>query len=498
MGAVNTNSISLAVIREQAVGQLPATGMAEYLEPNDISSYGVEISTVARNPISKDRMNRKGTITDVSSSVAVAQDTTVSLLLQFLEGGIYAKWQQRPSWLRNKISVVAGGFAPTVPMSGALIEGTIIYSRGFATRANNGLKIVDAGSTVANIVTTDSASLVPEAGSDGTSVFVAGYQAEAGDIQINGDGNITSTVMDFTTLGLELGQGIFVGGLDPATRFATVDDYGLCRVRDVEAHLLTVDKRSTNWSADTGTGKTIHIYAGWFIKDVSADDAMFKEHSFAFEAAYPGVTETDGDGFEYSVGNMINTLEISMPLSDKSETSITTFGMDVQPITPVQMPYEYVRPLFTEAFSTPNDFIRLRLTQADETGLSTLFKECTLTLNNNAGGENVLAKLGPAFTNYGNFDVSLAFTCVFTSPVIPKMIRNNCTVTMDFCLVNNDGAFYFDAPSITLGDGTKDFAVNEKVKISLASTAFGDQRFQYTLGVTFFPYLPNPKADACA
>ena len=69
---------------------------------------------------------------------------------------------------------------------------------------------------------------------------------------------------------------------------------------------------------------------------------------------------------------------------------------------------------------------------------------------------------------------------------------------MDFCIVNNDAGFYFDIPSITLGDGTKDFAVNEKVKIALTSTAFGDPDPGYTLGVTFFPYLPNPKADACA
>lgn len=500
MGAVNTNSISLAYIREQTLGQLPATGTAEYLEPNDISGYGVEITTVARNPISKYRMNKKGTITDVQSSVSFSQDTTASLLLGFLQGAIYSTWQERPAQTRGDVSASSAktGYVFANALAGAPVEGTILFARGFVNQANNGLKIVGAGATTTDIITTDGASYVDETGGESTSVFAAGFQAASGDISIDASGNIVSTVLDFTTLGLELGSAIFVGGLDPATKFDTEADYGLCRVRAVEPNRITVDKRPTTWTADAGTGKTIHIYYGWFIKDVPVDDPAFNERSFAFEAAYPGIMENGADGYEYATGNVINTMEISLPLSDKSESTVTTFGMDVQPITATRQPYDFFRPLFMEAYSTPNDFIRLRVEKADETGLSTLFKEVTLTLNNNAGGENVLGKIGPAFTNYGNFDVTVAFTCIFTSPEIPKMIRNNCTCSMDWCIVNNDAGFNFDIPSMTLGDGTKDFAVNEKVKIALSSSAFGDPDPGYTLGVTFFPYLPNPKSDACA
>lgn len=500
MGAVNTNSISLAFIREQTMGQLPATGTAEYLEPNDISAYGVEITTVARNPISKYRMNKKGTITDTSSSVGFAQDTTASLLLAFLQGGIYSTWIERPAALRDQVaaSTTKTGFVFSKALAGSPIEGTILFARGFVNQPNNGLKIVGAGSTTTDIVTTDGATFVDEVGNDNTSVFAVGYQATAGDIQIDASGNLISTTLDFTTLGLEIGSGIFIGGLDPVTAFDTKANYGLCRVRKVEANRVTLDKRPNAFVADAGAGKTIHLYFGWFIKDVGVDDPMFNERSFSFEAVYPGINDNNTDGYEYATGHVVNTMEISLPLSDKSGTTITTFGLDVQPITAARQPWSFHRPLFMEAYSTPNDFIRLRVEKADETGLSTLFKEVTLTLSNNAGGENILGKIGPAFTNYGNFDVSVAFTCIFTSPEIPKMIRNNCTASMDFCIVNNDGAFHFDIPSMTLGDGTKDFAVNEKVKISLSSTAFGDPDPGYTLGVTFFPYLPNPKVDACA
>lgn len=432
------------------------------------------------------------TITVIWEDSKVAANTTPTTITS------YWKATTRPAFTTaTEVIIALGGYNQIKQWEGAPVAGTLLYARGFTHAENNGLKVVAQNSTKQLVSVTDT-GLVTEAGNDDTSIFVCGFQATAGDLRIDVDGNLTSTTLDFTTLGIEPHSAIFIGGLAPATRFDAEQDYGLCRVVSVEAHKITLDKRPNAFVADRGTGKTIHIYTGWFIRDVPVDHAFFKQHSFAFENAYPGINDNDTDGYEYAVGHTINTLEMSLPLSDKSGLTISTFGLDVLPITPQRQNWTFVRPLFQEAFSTPNDFIRLRLERADGYGLSTLFKECTLTLNNNAGGENVLGKLGPAFTNYGNFDVSLSFQCVFTSPEVPKMIRNNCTVTLDFCIVNNDGAFWFDIPSMTLGGGDKDFTTNEKVKINLTSNAFGDPYPGYTIGVTYFPYLPNPKADACA
>ena len=499
MGAVNVNAISLAYIRETTTGEIPATGIAEYLEPNDITEYGAQISTTVRNPISKNRANKKGTITGLTSSMSFAQDTTASLLLAFLQGGIYSYWREQP-WARGaNLQAVAGtGFTVTTPMAVAPVKGSIVYVRGFFNDVNNGLKIVKAGATTTTIPTTDDSTLVSEIGANTTSLYTAGVQGVAGDIQINADGNIISTTLDFTTLNLQIGQGMFVGGLDPATKFAGVPNQGLCRVRKVEAHVITIDKKEAVYTADTGAGKTIHLYFGWFIRDVPVDDPYFKDHSFSFELAYPNLGDGDVPAYEYSVGNFVNTFELSLPLADKSTSTVSTFGLDSKPITETRQGWTFDSPTFSEAFSTPNDFIRLRVTKYDETGLTTLFKDCTITLGNNAGGEEVLGKMGPAFTNYGNFDVNVTFTAVFTNKEVPRMIRNNCTVTMDFCLINSDGAFYVDIPSMTLGDGAKAFPVNEKVKISLTGAAFGDTEMGQTIGITYFPYIPTERFDACA
>lgn len=500
MGAVNTNSVSLAYIEESELGVIPASGVAEYLEPNEISDYGTDITTTARNPISKDRQNKKGTITDLSSSVSFAGDTTVSFLLAFLEGAMYSTWKKRGAWFKGDISAsnTSQGFTLTKPMDKAPVEGTIIFCRGFVNSANNGLKIVAAESTESLIKTTDGASFVDEEAPEGASVYVVGYQGTDGSIGVNLQGNLTSTGFNWTDLDLEIGSAIYVGGMGASNSFATANNSGLARIRGVYQNLLVIDKCNQTFEEDNGEGKTIQIFFGWFLRNVATDDPLFKQHTYSFELCYPGLAE-DGvkDGYEYGLGNIINTFELSLPLNDKSTMSISTFGKDVLPITEERKSLTFKNPIHTEAFSTPNDFLRIRMQNIDETGLTTFFKDATLTINNNASGENVLGKLGPAFVNYGNFDVTLETSAVFTNKDLTAKIRNNCTVTCDFCLINNDGAFYFDIPAMTLGDGNRDFPVNEKVKIALSSNAYGDAALGYTISQTFFPYLPSDKADAC-
>lgn len=495
MGSVNTNSISLAIAEENSIGVLPSTVVAEYLEPNEISDYGADISTVARNPISKDRQNRKGTISDVESTVDVEMDTTASHLLAILPGIMFSQWFDQPHWVRTAVSATAEGFVVTGGSPEDVSAGDLIYARGFANGANNGLFVV--ASVGSGTIVVSSGELVAESGSSATSLYVVGHQFAEGDCAVDSGGNLTLTSGSFATLGIERGQGVYIGGLGASNSFATAADSGLARVQKVEAKKLTLDKRQQAFAADSGTGKTIQLFYGWFMKNVPLDDAMFKEHYYQFEIAYPGLMNADATGYEYAVGNLMNTLELSLPLTDKSTMKVQTIGKDVEAITGTRKGWTFNTPLFNEAYNTTADFMRLRIQNVDETGLSTLFKEATLNVNNNASGERVLGKLGAEFMTYGNIDVSMEMTAVFTAPAVVAKIRNNCTVTMDFCICNNDAGFYFDIPSMTLGDGSRDYAVNEKIKIKLSSNAFGDESFGYTLSETFFPYLPSDKAAVC-
>lgn len=490
MAAVDTNSISLAFCKETVSGTLPGAGTkALYLEPNGIPEFGGSISTVARAPISANRQQRKGTITDFSSTVSVEQDLTVSSFLSVIEGAVLSEWQGVPTLHAAKTT--ASGLTVTSLTQDVPVN-ALVYLHGF--KQNTGLKKVSAAATAGS---TDISISGLVAGDEGTA-FVCGVEGEAGDIK-SGVNTLESTKLDFTTLPLFKGAAIFVGGDTASTSFTTGIS-GLARIVKVEAHTLTLDKMDATFAEDSGDTKSIRIFFGPFLRNVPVDDELFTPHSYSLELTYPGLVDTESgavDGYEYSTGNKINTLEIGMSVNDKATLNITTFGLDTHPVSETSQNWDISNPTFIEAFSTPSDFLRLRVQGADEAGLTSYFKDCTVSINNNISAENVLAKLGPAFTNIGTLNVSLSGNIVFTNPKVTEKIRNNCTCSADLCLSNNDGSIYIDLPRITLGDGKKDFAINEKVKLSLTGTSFVDDEYDYSVGITYFAYLPTAKSIAC-
>lgn len=503
MSRVSTNTVSLAYAVEASLGVLPSSPAAplwKRLEPNTITAFGPTLATVTRNPISKDRQRKKGTITDLDSSVEFEADVTMDAVLDFLPGFVFAKFAG-PSGFgahdTNQVTAATGDAtdAYTVSAGGALPAGTLIFARGFAIAANNGLKVVDSGATGTSIpVTTD---LADEADPPTTArIDVAGFVGATGDLQINASGNLISTALDFEDLDLTPGQFIWIGGTLEANRFANdIADgvnRGWARIVSIAPNLLVLDKKLTTYTADTGTGKTIHLYFGRFLRNVSVDDDDFLEQSLHFEAAYPDLEAVGTPAYEYAIGNYCNQVSVNLALADKATMSFGFMGIDTIPPTTTRAEDadEALDPLQTVAFNTSADIARLRIADTDEEGLTTYFKSLTITLNNNVSPEKVLGVLGAAFMNIGNFEVDIEAQVLFTSPDIPAAIRNNETLSMDFSMRNDDGALYFDIPAMTIGGGDKEFPENETVLINTPGMAFEDPLLRTSLGISFLPYVP--------
>lgn len=498
MSRVSTNTVSLAYAIEASLGVLPGSPVWKLVEPNTISTFGPDISTVSRNPISKNRQRQKGTITDLDSAAEFEADLTMEHFIDFAEGFCFASFAGPIKFgpmETDGVTAVTGADSFTVDANGDLVAGQLVYARGFTNSANNGLHVVDTGSTGTNLVVTS--TLVAEASPPANAtVEVCGVQGATADITVTAGGDLASTVLDFTTLDLTVGQAIWVGGVADATRFGTgaspADERGFARITAIAANLLTLDKKATTWTTNAGTGKTIHIYFGKFLRNVSVDDADYIERSFQFEGAYPDLVSVGTDGYEYSVGNYCNQMDINLPLTDKATVTFGFVGTDTEPATGTRKAGAAtpIEPKQTVAFNTSSDIARLRITEVDETGLTTYFKNLTLTLNNNVSPEKVLGTLGAAFMNTGNFDVDVDTTCLFTNTGVTEAIRNNTTVTLDFSIRNDDGGLFFDIPACTIGGGGKEFPENESVTISTPAMAFSDPTLGTSIGISQFGYLP--------
>lgn len=530
MGQTLTNNTGLNFAREDSLGVLPGSPDWKGLEPNAINEFGSDITTVARDPISKSRQRRKGTTTDLDAAFEYDGDMTLDSFTDFIEAFLFSTAVNSDLTFTG-IDVGATGF--TIPSATAAQAAklqftaagpiSLLYATGYLTAANNGLHPLTVDVAATDLVMQFSGATAETAPTN-ADVSIAGIRAEAGDLALAivgtvgtlSSGNGTPvTQLDFTTIGLTVGQRIHIGGTADANRFgstAAADgtrSFGSARVTAITAAALTIDKIDATLVASDGTDDgvagteiPVDLLFGRFIRNVDVDSSEYAAISYQFEAAYANLFETDPptpvanpDGFEYTKGCLANLLTWNMPLTDKATATFAFVGTNAE--EPVDNASRKAGastardPLFTGALNTTADFFRLRIADTDETGLTSDFKDMTITMNNNVTPEKVLGLLGARFMNTGNFEFDIETQALFTSALVPARIRSNATVSMDWLVKNDDGAIAVDVPSATMGSDGKDFTVNESIKINLTVQAFKDATFGTSIGVSLFPVFPT-------
>lgn len=534
MAQVLTNNTGLQYAREASLGVLPGSPDWKSLEPNGLGAFGAQITVEERSPISKLQQRRAGTIVDLDASNEYEADQTLDSLLDFTEAFLFANAVNADMTFRAADGQVgpAGFLIPSATAAQAAkfqftAAGPIslVHAAGYVVAGNNSPNSVfeiaaDVGATDVVIEVT---GIVAETAPTNAEVSLAGIRAEAGDLDFAVASNIGTlsstngasvTPIDFTTLGLTIGQKIHIGGLLAANRFGSTaggsnDSFGSMRIRTIAANVVTGDKLDATLTASDGTvdgsgGAEVQVdlLFGRFVRNVAVDSSEYAVISHHFEGAYPNYFETDPptpvaepDGFEYVIGALANIMTWNMPLTSKATASFNFIGTDAEePVDGASRKSGAATarlPLFTGALNTSSDFFRLGIADVDDTGLTSDFKDMTSVWSNQVSPEKVLGLLGARFMNRGNFLVDITTQALFTNPLVPVRIRANTTVTADWLLKNDDGAISIDIPSGKLGSDGKEFPVNESVRINLTLQAFVDPLFQTSIGVSFFPVFPT-------
>lgn len=521
MGRSLANNFSLSVAVESTPGVLPGSPTWYLLEPNDGGKFAADIKTVARDPISKNRQRRKGVITDLDSAAEFPHDLTMDVVDIFMEGFVMATGTNSDCRFRG-VAAVSGGY--TIPAATAAQAGkfqynaggpiSLVSARGYANSVNNGLRAL-TGDLATSGTTLPVSGSTAETPPTNAVVEIAGIRCTAGDLALSISGT-TGTLtsqnnsvsgsadVDFTTLGLTAGQFIHIGGLTNTNRFAgagAVRSYGFARVKTIAAATLTVDKMDATLIASDGTDDgsggalvPVDLLFGNFIRNVTVDDSEFLTRTFQFEQAYHNLQNPGpGDEYGYSIGNQCNELKIDLPTADKAVCTFSFIGQDTATPTTSRKTNAAtpVQPIKVSALNTTSDIIRLRVTEVDETGVTSDFKDLSITIKNNVTGEKVLAYLGNKYVNNGNFEVEFTGKAVFTSSGVLAAIRDNDTLTADFIIQSEDGAMAFDMPAMTLGGGGLELPKNESINVDLTGTAFADTLFNTSVGVSLFPVVPN-------
>lgn len=523
MGRVSTNDISLQYAIETSIGVLPGSPLWRNLEPNDVGSFGATLATTTRRPISKDRGRRKGTVTDSDSTPEMDGDLTLDSMEDFTEGFVFAEFANVEFDLKSTGGVVpppvASAVTWTVEAVTALLAGKmqfvaagpwpLVYGKGYTNSVNNGLHQITVNPVATDVIMTTDSTLVAETPTTNASLQYCGVRSAIGDLALTISGSTATLVSsadiaDWATLGLIPGMYIHIGSDDgTGARQNTFDDgsgndvYGFARISSISGATLNLDKIDIKLSTtDASNATLVDTMFGRFARNVqvsaNADDNRYLEQSYHFELAYPNLGGVGTDEYEYAVGNFANEIELSIPLADKASASWGFIGTTVEDITPTRKTgaASAVDQLRTVALNTSSNLVSIS-TDVISSVSDVCFKSLTIGLKNNLSPEKCLGTLGASFINTGLFEVSLGGQMLFTDKGIVNAVKNNSTVTFAAIMANEDGAIAIDLPTLTFGDGSREFPVDQSVLVNVTGETFKGDVFDHEIGITLLASVPT-------
>lgn len=498
MATVKSNNMSYSICDESALGVAAAPWTV--LEVNDVSEIGRKTETATRKPITKNRQRQGGEIVKVSSGFGFTADLTMHHLLLVIGAALRCKASgpglTDGAYFRPT-AVTATGY--TVASGGALTAGTLVYASGFTTAANNGLKVVTSGSTGTEIHAAGLAIEANTGGAAGTAndaknatLAICGVQGGAGDLEINASGNLESTTLDFTTLGLSVGQWIYVGGGTTGTEFANDENNGFRRITAIAAHEITYDKALEASVTDAGATKTIQLFFGTFYRNYATDHAKYTRPSHSVEATYPDLGGVGTPKYLTPEGNVLDELTIQMPLNGLATMTAKYVGTDTPAFSLTQSTgaNNPRRAVMKSALNTSSRIVRVRATDLAEVALTNYLEGATLTIKNGCTAKYVLGSDTAIDILEDDNEADLATTIVLSDSGTDDAARDYDKVTTEFILHNDDGAVVFDMPAVRVGNTAHQVRRGDAVGLQATFQAEQDLTFDYSLGVSVFPYTP--------
>lgn len=482
----DANRVSIRAVKEVTFGVVPATPDLRELCITGAPSLAFAPETVVSEKIRSDRQITDLVLVGGEAAGDIGGELAFRVQDILLEGAFFNVFQQR--FIRENdatgTGVTAAGTSPdefTVASGTVAVVDDIVRAEGFTNAGNNGFHIVN-GSPSATTVPVAS-TLVTEASPPiGAQLHVVGRRSAAGDIDATSSPDtITSAILDFTTLDLEIGDWIkFVGFTgNPAN-----DDY--VRISVIAANVLTLDVVPSGWGADTPAG-AVDIYMGERLKNGVLFQSYTLEEEFSDHD--PDVT------FQYFRGMAVDGLTLTAApqaivtmtttfsgkdnvYSDGSNPT-TEFSVDgagrVTGATTIPLPS-------LQVLNTSSNVGRIARGGVPITGKNFVL-EASFEIANNLRQLNAVGFLGAPQLGVGEFSVTGTLNTYFDDSSLARDVINNTETSFDVRFEDDSShVVIIDAPRIKFSEGAPEVpGKNQDVTIALAYQAILQESFGYTL-----------------
>jgi len=182
---IDSNQTELRIAEEVSVGVLPATPVWTQLDPNDYSTFGAKIKTVARNPINAARQRKKGVVVDLDAQAGFGIDLTQDNMQSLTQGFLFSTLRTHDEIAAPTVDGTGNAYEPAAGGAG-YVAGDLLFAKGSADPTNDGLKVVTGTPTAINVAVTDT-TLVDESGS-ALIISRVGHEFGAGVVTIDASG----------------------------------------------------------------------------------------------------------------------------------------------------------------------------------------------------------------------------------------------------------------------------------------------------------------------
>lgn len=499
---IDSNATGLRYAEELSYKVLPVTPIWYALEPNTYADFGGQPTLLARNPINDSRQRKKGVITDLDASGGFNSDLTQDNLQDILQGFFFADLRRKGEEVVTAVATATDIY--TVAETAGFQVGDIVLASGFTNSENNGLK--DVSTVTLDTTIAVSQNLVDEGTPPADAkLVVVGHTAGSGDIEVDASSTLpalTSTTLEFDTLGLVEGEWIFVGGDGASEDFTNSVNNGFKRVRSIDTNRLTFDKSDDTMVTEVGGTLTIKLYFGRVLKNEQG--SLIKRRTYNLERTLGAPDEALPAQIqaEYLEGAVPGEFNLSIPSADKLTVDLSFLAADNSTIDGALALKTGTRPTLVDAdaFNTSSDFSRIKLAQVvagDEapTPLFAFAQEISVNISNNLSANKAVGTLGSFDITAGTFQVGGNITAYFADVAAVQAVRDNVDITLDFILVKANAGIAVDLPLIALGDGRPNVEQDQPITLPLsmeaASAAKVDSNLDYTAMMVFFDYLPD-------
>lgn len=376
-------------------------------------------------------------------------------------------------------------YGSTINSAGTVfLSGNLIRLTGFGD-ANDTIYVVGAGSTGTSI--TIAGGTVNAAPAATARVKVVGYQGGTADLNATTSGGnaITSTALNFTTLGLIVGQWVKFSAEGGAFSWNTTANNGYCRISAIAASRLSFDVVPSGWTTETGTGKTIRMYYGDTIRNGTS------EFSYRIEKQY-GLT--GGTRYAYFRGMEVATMVINADTRAIVTQNFTFTGSDG--VTPSGTRDAGASTEASAAGSVldSSNSIPMILENGGAVGVPNYVSSFGFTLDNNLRQKAAVGQAGAIGIGQGRSEVSGTLSTYFGDETyLTKLINNTASsVTFLFRDLPKLKGELWDVPRIKYSGGVPEVTgIDTDIFANLTWQGIRDltNNRDYTLLMTRFDYL---------